>query len=215
MWGQLSSVKDSRPPPRSLYRPRLVRTSRLYSQRPRQLVSRLLRQLTPSPPWGPPASAFRLAGGPVIVLRQLPSPSSSSRVLQPPAGRFRIPQVIPSGSIRWRPRRRRGWRRWQGRRVWWRPLRSKRLVWSRWGGPTTLQPSQWWGRKWQCGWRKRWQHWRPHRLVWNLRGGSSTQRSLQRRGRVQWWWRRAWWRYRPPQLLTRGPGGGPLPLRSF
>ena len=189
--------------------PRRARTSRLYSQRPRQLISRLLRQLTPSPTRGPPASALRLAGGSVIVLRQLPSPSSSSRVHQPPAGRFRIPPVIPSGSIRWRPRRRRGWRhQWQGRRVRWRPSRPKHLVRSRWGGPTTLQPFQWRGRKWQCGWRERWRHWRPHRLVWNLRGGSSTQRSLQRRGRRRWWWGRAWWRCRPPQLLARG--GMPL-----
>ena len=30
-WGQLSSVEDSRPPPRSLYRPRLVGTSYLES----------------------------------------------------------------------------------------------------------------------------------------------------------------------------------------
>ena len=44
--GQLSSVEESRPPPRSLYRPRLARVSRLHSQRPRQLDSHLLRQLT-------------------------------------------------------------------------------------------------------------------------------------------------------------------------
>ena len=34
-----SSVEESRPPPRSLYRPRLVRVSRLHSQRPRQFIS--------------------------------------------------------------------------------------------------------------------------------------------------------------------------------
>ena len=46
-----------------------------------------------------------------MCIRDSPSPISSSRVHQPPAGRSRVPQVIPSGSIRWRPRRRRGWRR--------------------------------------------------------------------------------------------------------
>ena len=79
-WPSLSEITVARLPPRRVS-PRCARTSRLYSHRPRQLASRLLRQLTPSPPWGPPASAFRLAGGPVIVLRPLPSPSSSLRVL--------------------------------------------------------------------------------------------------------------------------------------
>jgi len=103
----LPKITVARLPPRRVF-PRWARTSRFHSQRPRQLISRPLRQLTPSPSWGPPASALRLAGGPVIGSRHLPSPSPSSRVLQPPAGRPRIPWVIPSGSIRRRPRRRRG-----------------------------------------------------------------------------------------------------------
>ena len=77
----------------------------------------------PKPPLGPsglglPARRrvrYRIAATPL-------PPPLLSRVLQSPAGRFRIPQVISSGSIRWRPRRRRWWRRWQG------PLASLSMI---------------------------------------------------------------------------------------
>ena len=63
-WPSLPKITVARLPPRRVF-PRWARTSRFHSQRPRQLISRPLRQLTPSPSRGPPVSALRLAGGPI------------------------------------------------------------------------------------------------------------------------------------------------------
>ena len=60
--------------PGGLIRPDSTRRGRVSSS-----DSRPLRQLTPSPSWGPPASALRLAGGPVIGSRHLPSPTRCRR----------------------------------------------------------------------------------------------------------------------------------------